>query len=105
MPNARAPGTDNLTASIFKEVPLKFREAARLELRLEVFNVLNRVQFAAPDTNVGDATFGQITAQANQPRQVQGRGETIFLNGSAPKLYGRDAWRRHSLARAGKASA
>jgi len=29
------------------------------------------VQFAAPDTNVGDPTFGQITAQANQPRQVQ----------------------------------
>ena len=32
---------------------------------------LNRVQFGAPDTNVGDATFGQITSQANQPRQVQ----------------------------------
>jgi hypothetical protein len=42
-----------------------------LEIRLETFNALNRVQFAAPDTNVGDSTFGQITAQANQPRQVQ----------------------------------
>jgi hypothetical protein len=71
LPNARAPGTDNLTASLFKEVPLSFREGARLEVRLEAFNVLNRVQFAAPDTNVGDATFGQISAQANQPRQVQ----------------------------------
>ncbi len=69
--NARVPGTDNLTASLFKEVPLEFREGARLEMRLEVFNVLNRVQFAGPDTNVGDATFGDITAQANQPRQVQ----------------------------------
>ena len=69
--NARMPGTDNLTASLFKQVPLGFREGARLEIRLEAFNVLNRVQFAAPDTNVGDATFGQITAQANQPRQVQ----------------------------------
>jgi hypothetical protein len=71
LPNARAPGTDNLTASLFKEVPLRFREGARLQVRLEVFNVFNRVQFAAPDTNVGDATFGRITAQANQPRQVQ----------------------------------
>ena len=71
LPNARAPGTDNLTASLFKEVPLRFRDGARLQMRLEVFNVLNRVQFAAPDTNVGDATFGRITAQANQPRQVQ----------------------------------
>jgi hypothetical protein len=71
LPNARAPGTDNLSASLFKEVPLRFREGARLQVRLEVFNVFNRVQFAAPDTNVGDATFGRITAQANQPRQVQ----------------------------------
>jgi hypothetical protein len=71
LPNARAPGTDNLTASLFKEVPMSFREGARLEIRLEAFNALNRVQFAPPDTNVGDPTFGQITAQANQPRQVQ----------------------------------
>jgi hypothetical protein len=69
--NARIPGTDNVTASLFKEIPLEFREGARLEMRLEAFNVFNRVQFAAPDTNVGDATFGEITAQANQPRQVQ----------------------------------
>jgi len=69
--NARIPGTDNLTASLFKEVFLRFREGAKLEIRLEAFNVLNRVQFAAPDTNVGDATFGQISSQANQPRQVQ----------------------------------
>jgi hypothetical protein len=69
--NARTPGTDNLTASIFKQIPLNFREGARLEIRLEAFNVFNRVQFAAPDTNAGDATFGQISAQANQPRQLQ----------------------------------
>jgi hypothetical protein len=71
LPNARIPGTNNFTASLFKQVPLNFREGARLEIRFEAFNVLNRVQFAAPNTNVGDPTFGQITAQANQPRQVQ----------------------------------
>jgi hypothetical protein len=71
LPNARMPGTDNLSASLFKEIPLSFREGARLHIRLEAFNVFNRVQFGAPDTNVGDATFGQITSQANQPRQVQ----------------------------------
>jgi Carboxypeptidase regulatory-like domain/TonB dependent receptor-like, beta-barrel len=69
--NARMPGTNNLTASLFKEVALGFREGAKLQVRLEAFNVFNHVQFAAPDTNVGDATFGQITGQANQPRQVQ----------------------------------
>lgn len=71
LPNARIPGTDNLTASLFKQVPLHFRDGAKLEVRLEAFNVLNRVQFAAPNTTVGSPTFGQITAQANQPRQVQ----------------------------------
>ena len=71
LPNARIPGTDNLTASLFKELPLEFRESARLQIRLEVFNLLNRVQFGSPDSNVGDATFGQIASQANQPRQVQ----------------------------------
>jgi hypothetical protein len=71
LPNARMPGTNNLTASLFKEVSLGFREGARLQIRLEAFNALNRVQFAAPDTNVGDSTFGQIVGQANQPRQVQ----------------------------------
>ncbi len=69
--NARMPGTDNLTGSLFKEVQLGFREGAKLQFRLEAFNVLNRVQFAAPDTNVGDATFGEISNQANQPRQLQ----------------------------------
>jgi len=69
--NARMPGTDNLSASVFKRIPLAFREGMRLEIRIEVFNVFNHVQFAAPDTIVGDATFGQITSQANPPRQVQ----------------------------------
>jgi hypothetical protein len=71
LPNARIPGTDNLSASLFKQFGLGFREGARLEVRLEAFNVLNHVQFAGPDTRVGNATFGKITAQANQPRQVQ----------------------------------
>ncbi len=69
--SARAPGTNNVTASLFKSFPLGFREGARIEFRLEAFNVLNRVQFGAPDTTVGDATFGRISSQANAPRQVQ----------------------------------
>jgi hypothetical protein len=71
LPNARIPGTNNLSASLFKQFGLGFREGAKLEVRLEAFNTLNHVQFAGPDTRVGNATFGQITAQANQPRQVQ----------------------------------
>ena len=69
--SARVPGTNNITASLFKSFPLGFREGARIEFRLEAFNVLNHVQFAGPDTTVGNATFGKISAQANAPRQVQ----------------------------------
>jgi len=69
--SARVPGTNNITASLFKSFPLGFREGTRIEFRLEAFNVLNRVQFAGPDATFGDATFGTISAQANAPRQVQ----------------------------------
>lgn len=69
--SARIPGTNNITASLFKSFPLGFREGSRIEFRLEAFNVLNHVQFAGPDTTFGDATFGRISAQANAPRQVQ----------------------------------
>jgi hypothetical protein len=65
------PGTNNVTASFFKQFPLRFREGARAEFRLEAFNVLNRVQFAGPITASGDPNFGRINGQANQPRQVQ----------------------------------
>jgi hypothetical protein len=68
------PGTNNLTASVFKTFSL---EPVRIEVRLEAFNALNRVQFGAPNTTLqpggpaANTTFGQITSQANQPRQVQ----------------------------------
>jgi hypothetical protein len=71
LPNDRVPGTNNLTASLFKQFPLGFREGAMAEVRLETFNTLNRVQFAGPDTAFPDPNFGKITAQANSPRQVQ----------------------------------
>jgi hypothetical protein len=69
--NVRIPGTTNFNTSLFKQFPLAFREGARIEIRLEAFNLLNRVQFGGPDTRVGGATFGKITSQANQPRQLQ----------------------------------
>jgi len=71
LPNVRAPGTNNLSASIFKEFPLQFREGARLQFRAESFNTLNRVQFAAPNTTVDGGAFGQTSGQANSPRILQ----------------------------------
>ncbi|WP_345945274.1 TonB-dependent receptor [Granulicella sp. dw_53] len=67
--NLRSPGLDSTDLSAFKE----FGSAERLKLqfRAEAFNVFNHVQFGAPNTSVTDASFGQITSQANSPRQLQ----------------------------------
>jgi hypothetical protein len=46
-------------------------ESVKLQFRLEAFNVMNRVQFGFPNTVVGSSTFGDITSQANLPRNVQ----------------------------------
>jgi hypothetical protein len=78
LPNIRAPGTNNLSASIFKEFPLQFLEGARLQFRAESFNVFNHVQFAAPNTTVGGGAFGQIFSQANSPRILQLALKLVF---------------------------
>ena len=44
--------------------------AAQVELRLEAFNLFNRVNFAAPNGNRSAAGFGTITASYD-PRQLQ----------------------------------
>ncbi len=67
--NLRAPGVDNYDMSIFKNVLL--RDAMKIELRFEAFNIFNRVQFSAPDTTTGNTTAGVISSQINQPRDLQ----------------------------------
>ena len=44
---------------------------ARLEFRIEAFNVLNTPQFANPGTAVGTGTFGRITATSAPGRIMQ----------------------------------
>ncbi len=65
-----APGTNNLNASLFKDFQL-WNESSKLEFRAETFNLLNSVQFGAPNTSVGSTTFGAITSQVNSPRNIQ----------------------------------
>jgi hypothetical protein len=68
----RAPGTRNVSMALFKEFPMgSLREGMRLEFRMEAFNVFNHPQFDAPDTTLGDGSFGQITQLANPSREVQ----------------------------------
>jgi len=68
-PTMRAPGVNNSDFSISKTTQIT--EQAKLLFRAEVFNIFNRVQFTTPNPQVGSATFGQITAQYNNPRLIQ----------------------------------
>ncbi|MGA2457629.1 MAG: TonB-dependent receptor [Terriglobales bacterium] len=56
----RGPGRTNLDLALAKTTAIT--ERVNLEFRVEAFNVFNQVEFANPDTNIDDATFGQITS-------------------------------------------
>jgi hypothetical protein len=71
-PNLRGPGIANYDFAISKRTQITERYS--LEFRGVVFNVFNRVQFGMPNraaTSAANATFGQITTTANDPRLVQ----------------------------------
>ena len=68
----RAHGVKNWNLAIAKRMRIGNR--VDLTLRAEAFNLFNRVQFGPPNTQASTAannTFGQVTAQANQPRLMQ----------------------------------
>jgi len=68
-PLLRTDSVRNVDLSLFKHFTLSGR--ARLQARVEVFNALNRVQFAAPNVSVTSSSFGVVSAQGNTPRQMQ----------------------------------
>jgi Carboxypeptidase regulatory-like domain len=68
----RGPSEINFDFSTFKHFPLrKLRDTADLEFRSEFFNIFNHPLFQDPDTNLTDATFGQITNTYGNPRIIQ----------------------------------
>lgn len=69
------PGYQNVNLALMKLVSLG--AAARLQLRLESFNVFNRTNFNQPDNFVGSATFGQVLS-AQSPRRIQLGAKVIF---------------------------
>jgi hypothetical protein len=55
------PGTDQIDASLFKNIPLHWREGMRAEFRTEVFNLFNKPQFNNPNgsgASPGTASIG-----------------------------------------------
>jgi hypothetical protein len=60
----RGPGDFNVDLSVIKNTKIG---PLGSELRLEVFNVLNRPQFAQPQGQLGNAAFGTISAMLASP--------------------------------------
>lgn len=65
------PAFWNVDASFSRSVPI--RNGHRVELRVEVFNILNRVNWANPTVQIGSTslTNGRVIATANDPRIMQ----------------------------------
>jgi hypothetical protein len=63
--------------SLFKTFPL-WGEASHLELRGEVFNVFNIINYSAPDGTIFGPTSGIITATSHIPRQAQLAVKVVF---------------------------
>ncbi len=69
LPDVRNDGIKSFDLSLFKQfAPV---ERLRVQVRVEALNAFNTPRFGGPNTSVTSTTFGQITSQANSPRQLQ----------------------------------
>jgi len=66
--SVRGPNFWTFDLAVSKQLALA--GAARLQLRLEAFNLFNRVNFTAPNGNRSSSGFGTITSSYD-PRQMQ----------------------------------
>lgn len=71
----RGPGLVTTDLSFMKNIPLQ--GSARLQVRLEMFNVFNRVNYGNPNASLGSAAFGRITS-AGTMRQMQVGAKLLF---------------------------
>ena len=71
----QGPGYQNVNVAAMKMVALG--AGARLQLRLEAFNLFNRANFNQPDNFLGSPTFGRILS-AQSPRRLQLGVKALF---------------------------
>jgi hypothetical protein len=71
----RGPGDLNMHMTLAKSLSL--RADTRLQVRADVFNVLNRKNYNNPQTNMNSADFGRITG-AGRPRVLQFAARLTF---------------------------
>jgi outer membrane receptor protein involved in Fe transport len=65
----RGPGFERVDLSLFKNINLGGEH--RLQLRIEGFNVFNKVNLGTPGFQIGTSTFGQITSTNGDGRIIQ----------------------------------
>jgi hypothetical protein len=72
LPDVRTHGLRNVDAVMSKDfvVSIKDRKVTT-QVRAEFYNLFNHPQFAAPNGTVSSQSFGQVTAIANAPRDIQ----------------------------------
>ena len=78
LPDARWHGTNNLDLGIFKNNRFGPDGRYNLQFRGEFFNAANRVKFGVAGMFLGNSSFGVVSSQANQPRQIQLALKFIF---------------------------
>jgi hypothetical protein len=72
LPDVRGDFQRNLDAVLVRNFSFHIVERViTSQFRFEVFNVTNTVQFAAPNGTLNTQSFGIVTAQANNPRELQ----------------------------------
>jgi outer membrane receptor protein involved in Fe transport len=72
----RGPGRTNLDMSLTKTFSI--RERLELELRGDAFNIFNHTEFANPNVNINDPTFGQISSVVGANDQLNPTGPRIL---------------------------
>ena len=66
----RGPHYFGLDAALFKT--FQIREKVSFAVGVQAFNLLNHPNFAVPDANIGDSTFGQVQSTVNSPTSPYG---------------------------------
>ena len=78
LPNVRSHDINNFDVSLVKNTRFGREEQYNIQFRSEFFNAANRVRFSAPGGQIGNATFGVVSGQANNPRQIQLSMRVLF---------------------------
>jgi hypothetical protein len=65
------PGSYNIDLSLRRMFALPHMEQTKLTLQGDLYNLTNHTQFGAINTTWGNASFGQVTNQANFSRDAQ----------------------------------